>query len=192
MISMPAVFNSWPLNPQDGVEDAPVNERGRLKFNADASDFFNEEGSAGVDASQRIKGIVLHDILANVSVPDDLDAAVEAAVVAGTLPAEDAQQVKEMLNGCICSVEAEGWFPEDRSCVLNEMELIDTDGKIYRPDRVVRYGDKILIVDYKFGEHHRKYERQLKRYADLWTRMGYNVESAKLWYVFTGEIVAVV
>ena len=192
LMSMPARFCSWPLNPQEGVEDAPVNERGRLKFNADASDFFNEEGAAGLEASQRIKGIVLHDILAKVCVPGDLDQAVDTAVVSGTLPVDDAAQVKEMLGQRICSVESEGWFPQERSCVLNEIELIDTDGRIYRPDRVVRCGDKIRIVDYKFGEQHSRYERQLKRYADLWTRMGYDVESAKLWYVIAGEIVAVV
>ena len=192
MISMPAIFNSWPLNPQEELEDIPVGERGRLKFNADASDFFNEDGSAGLAASQRIKGIVLHDILAKVSVPEDLGAAVDAAVAGGTLSSEDALHVKELLGDRIASVASEGWYPMDRSCVMNEVELIDTDGRIYRPDRVVRYGDKVRIVDYKFGEHHRKYESQLKRYADLWKRMGYQVESAKLWYVSTGEIVEVI
>jgi hypothetical protein len=49
----------------------------------------------------------------------------------------------------------------------------------------------VIIVDYKFGEHHAKYERQLKSYADLWERMGYEVESASLWYVLTGDIVRV-
>lgn len=189
--SFPASFCSWPLNPQEGLEDAPVNERGRLKFSSDSTDFFSEDGAAGVDASQRIKGIVLHDILAKVCLPEDLDAAVDAAVLAGTLPHDDVQSVKDLLRSRICSVEAQRWFPSERSCILNEIELIDTDGSIYRPDRVVRNGNKVLIVDYKFGDHYPKYERQLKRYAELWKRMGYDVVSANLWYVFTGEIVDV-
>ena len=189
--SFPASFCSWPLNPEEGLEDAPINERGRLKFSSDSTDFFSEDGAAGVDASQRIKGIVLHDILAQVCLPEDLDAAVDAAVLAGTLPHDDVQSVKDLLRSRICSVEAQRWFPSDRSCVLNEIELIDTDGSIYRPDRVVRNGNKVLIVDYKFGDHYPKYERQLKRYTELWRRMGYDVVSASLWYVFTGEIVEV-
>ena len=193
LLPMPTIFNSWPLNPQDDMEDdAPVNERGRLKFNADASDFFSEDGAAGAAASQRIKGIVLHDILANVCVPEDLDDAVDYAVVAGTLASEDASEVRDLLKARISSVQSRGWFPSDRKSVLNEVELIDTDGKTYRPDRVIKNGDDVIIVDYKFGEHHRSYDRQLKRYADLWMRMGYNVQSASLWYVNTGEIVAVV
>ena len=55
LIPMPTRFCSWPLNPVVGVEDAPVNERGRLKFNADATDFFTGEGAAGISASQRVK-----------------------------------------------------------------------------------------------------------------------------------------
>ena len=72
---------------------------------------------------------------------------------------------------------------------MNEVSIIDTDGQVYRPDRVVKNGDKVIIVDYKFGEHYRKYEHQMNRYADLWRRMGYADISAFLWYVQTGEIV---
>jgi ATP-dependent exoDNAse (exonuclease V) beta subunit len=188
---MTAGFHSWPLNAPDDHDDAPVNERGRLKFSSDALDFFSEDGSAGVDASQRIKGIVLHDILSDVCVPEELDKAVDSAVISGSLSLENASQVKEILARGIESVMSEGWFPAQRSCVLNEMEITDVDGRVYRPDRVIRRGRKVIIVDYKFGEHHAKYERQLKSYADLWERMGYEVESASLWYVLTGDIVRV-
>ena len=192
MASFPACFCSWPLNPQEGLEDAPLNERGRLKFSADSTDFFSEDGAAGVDASQRIKGIVLHDILAKVCLPEDLDAAVDAAVSAGTLPQDDARIVKDLLRKRISSAKAQKWFVSNRSNVLNEIELVDTDGSVYRPDRVVKNGRKVSIVDYKFGENYPKYERQLKRYASLWERMGYEVESASLWFVYTGEIVEVI
>ena len=52
-------------------------------------------------------------------------------------------------------------------------------------------GGKVTIVDYKFGEHYRKYERQLKNYASIWRRMGYDDVSAFLWYVHTDEVVEV-
>ena len=185
-------FCSWPLNPEGGLEDAPVNEKGRLKFNADASDFFSEDGSAGVAASHRIKGIVLHDILAKVCVPEDVDAAVDAAVVLGTLSSEDAPMVKELFRSRISSVESRGWFPQDRRMVLNEVELVDTEGSTCRPDRVVRNGKKVIIVDYKFGGHYKTYEDKIRHYADLWRDMGYEVESAYLWYVPNGDIVPVV
>lgn len=190
-LSLPADFCSWPMNPVSTDEQADVNERGRLRFNTDSSDFFNDAGEAGVAASHRIKGIVLHDILARVSVPDDLHSAAQQAVVEGMISEEEAHAAVDLLAERILSVKSEGWFPDDPSCVFNEAELVDTDGNVYRPDRVVIRDKKVLIVDYKFGEHYRRYEKQVLKYSELWQRMGYQVGSACLWYVITGEIVRV-
>ena len=82
-----------------------------------------------------------------------------------------------------------GWFPQDRGSVMNEVELIDSDGSIFRPDRVIRTGESVIVVDYKFGEHDNRYLRQVRKYADIWKRMGYRNVSAFLWYVQTGDIV---
>lgn len=191
VLPMLSEFCSWPLNPIGCDDDAPLNERGRLKFSADSLDFFNDEGEVGVSASHRVKGIVLHDILADVTVASDLDSAVDGAVSAGVLSSEEAAQVRALLKERIASVASKGWFPEDGAGVLNETELMDTDGTLYRPDRVIRKDGRVIIVDYKFGEHYPKYERQLRRYADIWRRIGYDVESAEIWYVHTGEIVKV-
>ena len=174
-----ADFRSYPLG-------------GRLRFNTESSDFFNDEGMAGVSASRRIKGIVLHDILAQVYVKTDLDAAVERAVVTGAVPADESESVKKLLRDRMDSADAEGWFPEDPSCVMNEVEVLDAKGHAYRPDRVVREGRSVRIVDYKFGAHYPEYEKKLLKYAALWRSMGYAVESACLWYVAAGDIVRVV
>jgi hypothetical protein len=44
------------------------------------------------------------------------------------------------------------------------------------------------VIDFKFGDHNMKYERQVRKYADIWRRMGYDDVSAFLWYVHTGEV----
>ena len=182
-------YPSVPLNLQDGEGD--VRERGRLKFSADSLDFFSEEGGAGISASNRIRGVVLHDILAGVVVPEDLDAAVLNSVRAGDISQEESVEVRELLQKRIAQVRDRGWFPSDRQAVLNEVSLLDSDGQVFRPDRVVRNGDKVVIIDYKFGEHHRKYERQMRTYADIWRRMGASEVSACLWYLHTGELLQV-
>ena len=179
-------YPSYALNAEPSVE-GDVRERGRLKFSADALDFFAEDGTAGVEASNRIRGVVLHDILAHVRVPADIDIAVDDAMVAGELTMEQAQEAKELLRNRIARVQSLGWFPEDPEAVLLETDIIDTDGQVCRPDRVVITDDKVLVIDYKFGVHHRKYERQMKKYSDIWRRMGYTDVTAILWYVQTGE-----
>ena len=183
-------FPSIPLNPTISEEDAEVDirERGRLKFSADSLDFFKDD-QAGVSSSNRIRGIVLHDILAQVSLPSDIPAAVENAKHNGLLTAEEAQTALEHLTDAVSKVADRNWFPENPDALYNETSLIDTDGSVYRPDRVLVICGKVIIIDYKFGEHHRSYERQVKRYMDMWRRMGYDEVSGFLWYVDSGNVV---
>lgn len=186
---MPSVFCSWPLNPESDEENGDVRERGRLKFSADAIDFFSSDGETGISASNRIRGVVLHDILSRVVVPADLRKAVRQSVLSGDLSQSEGDEAYGLLNERISQVEARGWFPSDRDAVLNETALIDVDGCVYRPDRVLVTGGKVVVIDYKFGEHDNRYVRQVRRYADIWRRMGYDDVSAVLWYVQSGDIV---
>ena len=159
----------------------------RLRFSADAADFFSEDGATGVEASERIKGVVLHDVLAHVVVPEDLDRAVDNACASGELTVDQAVQAKGLLRARIAQGEALGWFPGDPSKVMVETDIIDVDGQVYRPDRVVIDGGKVRVIDYKFGQHHKKYERQMETYSEIFRRMGHADVTAVLWYVQTGE-----
>lgn len=185
-------YVSYPLNPDAGDGGCDVMERGRLKFSADAIDFFSDEGEAGISASNRIRGVVLHDILARIDVPEDLERAVSEAVSNGEISSAEAVEIKELLARRLAEVDSYGWFAPNADKVLKEVDLVDDDGTICRPDRVTVNGGSVNIIDYKFGEHRRQYERQLRRYADIWRRMGYADVKAVLWYVQTGEIQEVV
>ena len=184
-------YPSIPLNSSAGNLGLDVKERGRLKFSADSLDFFSEEGQAGISASNRIMGVVLHDILAQVRTPEDLDRAVGKAVASGDLTVDEAEEVRCLLDLRISQGRDRGWFPSSGCDILNEISLIDSDGKIYRPDRVLRRGTSVVIIDYKFGEHDRRYESQLTRYSDIWKGMGYTDVSSYLWYIHTGDIMEV-
>ena len=185
-------FEEGKITVEVAMEEGDVRERGRLKFSADSIDFFSEDGQAGISASNRIKGVVLHDILSAVYCPEDLETAVLDAVRSGDITEREASEALTLLRERLSQVSDRGWFPEDRESVLNETSIIDTDGKVYRPDRVIRNGGSVIIVDYKFGEHYPKYERQMLLYADMWRRMGVEEVSAFLWYVQTGDIMRVV
>lgn len=188
VVEIASGYPSWELNPNEENGEEDVREKGRLKFSSDSVDFFSEDGVYGMDASRRIRGIVMHDILSRVIVPSDLEAAVDKACVRGELPDSERDETLAMLGDAIARMAKRGWFPEDGSKVYAETSLLDTDGEIYRPDRVVDDGENVIVVDYKFGEHRRKYERQVKGYADIYRRMGRRNVSAFLWYVDTDTV----
>ncbi len=184
---------SIPLDLQNEDEDSlfdgrTVLRRGRMKDVSEAVDFFSDEGEAGMAASNRVKGVVLHDILSRIEKPEDLDSAVKQSLRSGDITQAEADEAMSLISERLASAKARGWFPDTYDRILNESSLIDSDGEICRPDRVVISEGRVIIIDYKFGEHYKVYERQLRRYADIWRRMGYTEVSAFLWYVHTDEV----
>ena len=175
-------YPSYPLNPQTEDEDSDVRERGRLKFSADSIDFFCDEARN----EARLNGTVLHGILSEVVTLSDLPDAVRHAFESGEI---DAGREEEYLNILTQRVAAHpDWFPADGAEVLNETGLIDTDGELRRPDRVLIKDGKVTVIDYKFGEKNRRYRRQVSRYADIYRRMGYSEITTAIWYVLTDEL----
>lgn len=177
------VYPSCPLNPEglDG-EGNPV-VRDRLKFSSDAMDFFGDNGQVGVEASHRIRGTVLHQILSMVVVPEDLEKATMNVRRQGLLTDEQAEEALALLKEEIARVEPLGWFPPDGKGVRNELSIFDAQGLVFRPDRLILNEKEAIVIDYKFGDPEAKYCRQVARYAGLLEQMGYPKVKGYLWYV---------
>ncbi len=173
-------FPSFPLNSaEEGSED-----RGRLRLSPDSAEFLTGEGEAVANA--RHNGVVLHDILSRVTVPSDLESSVEVAVRQGDLEPDKKEEVISLLSKRIESHPE--WFPLEGARILNETSLIDTDGREWRPDRIVIKDGSVTVIDYKFGEKESRYKAQVNRYAGIYRRLGYQNVSTAIWYVINDEI----
>ncbi len=161
----------------------PANSGKRLKVSPEAADYFGADGSTGMEASRRIRGNVLHGILARMDVAEDLPSAVAAAVQVGELPAREQEAAFAFLQERLRSVEDKNWFaPGNR--VWREAAILGPDGREYRPDRVVRKADgSVEVIDYKFGVQKESYVRQVQRYMHLYKKIGYEKVSGYLWYL---------
>ncbi len=166
-----------------GYPSYPANSGGRLRFSPEAADYFGEDGRFGPEASSRIRGNVLHGILARIRVPEELPAAVDAAVAAGELPISLREQTLSLLSGRLASVAGRGWFSPSAK-VIREGGILGQDGKELRPDRViVRPDGQADIVDYKFGKPKEAYLWQVRRYINLYRKLGYKPVRGFLWYL---------
>lgn len=170
-------YPSFPLNPESDDDDSK--ERGRLRLSSEATNFFTDEGVAIEEA--RHNGTVLHDILSRVRVPSDLETSVKLAVRQGDLYRDKEAEVVDLLTERIAAHPE--WFPIEGAEIFNEVALIDTDGKEWRPDRVVVKDEVVTVIDYKFGEKDPYYKTQVGRYAGIYRRMGYQKVSTAIWYV---------
>ena len=90
-----------------------------------------------------------------------------AAVGKGEIEAADVPSVEEFLREKINSVRPLGWFPSDPEHILNEVEILDADGTLHRPDRVV--------------------VAQVARYMRLLQALGYSHVTGFVWYVEQGR-----
>ena len=163
----------------------------RLRIDRDAADFFSSDGAVGPDASRRLRGIVLHDILSSVIVPEDLEQAVGKAVDSGELTAVQADEAYALLSRRILDAQSRGWFTESPDEVLNERTIVTPEGEELRPDRVSIHGGEVLIIDYKFGRPHPSYLDQVRSYMATWRALGHTSVRACLWFVPDDDVVEV-
>ena len=168
---------------ETGYASYPADSGERLRFSPEAADYFGPDGSVGAAASNRIRGSVLHGILSRIGVPEDLPGAVDAAVSQGELSARDREETLSLLGGRITSVADRGWFAPGMQ-VLREAAVLSPDGNELRPDRVVIFPDgSVAVVDYKFGAPKDSYLFQVRRYVNLYRKMGYRKVEGYLWYL---------
>ena len=175
------------LNLEDGYPSYPKGERVELR--AEASDFFKSDTEKTSDAG-RVNGTILHDILSHVVYPDELEAAVRAAVFSGELEAEKEQETLDFLRQRIDSAVQWGWFPaSDKDWVIrNEATILVPEGENYRTDRVLDNGKEVIIIDYKSGDKYPSYARQMEKYARAYLAMGRSQVTTHLWYLRSNEV----
>ena len=56
-------------------------------------------------------------------------------------------------------------------------------GEVVRPDRIVFAKGETWVVDYKTGDHHKKYEEQVRGYMSVLEQMGYKNVKGFLLYI---------
>lgn len=75
--------------------------------------------------------------------------------------------------------------------ILNEKTIIQKEGNLVKPDRMVITADQeIYLLDYKTGAHQAKYTAQLENYQNAIEKMGFKVTKKALVYI--GESLEIV
>lgn len=119
-------------------------------------------------------GLVMHDILKQITHKSDQQNAIADLVRSGRISEEESKTVEDELQHFWNMPETESWFSPDAR-VLNETTILIPTGEQYRPDRVVIRGNEATIVDYKFGDKESKtYLQQVQQYMNLIAEMGYS------------------
>lgn len=150
--------------------------KGRLILRSRSEDDFTDD----TELETIDLGILMHEWLANIITWDDAQPALEKMRVTGRITAYQETQLQHQMQILQALLQRENkayWF-DGTMQVINEQTIISTDGKSYRPDRIVILDKYAEIIDYKFGDEHAdKYQKQLRKYTLLLQQMGYSVNA---------------
>jgi len=185
-----AVYRDKPSTDiNEKVNNYPsVSSSDRLRIRHQSLDYLLENQQ--LTDSRLNYGIIMHDILKQITHKSDQQNAIADLVRSGRISEEESKTVEVELQHFWNMPETENWFSTDTR-VLNETTILIPTGEQYRPDRVVIRGNEATIVDYKFGDKESKtYLQQVQQYMNLIAEMGYST-SGFVCYVSLKKVVRV-
>ena len=132
------------------------------------------------------RGRMLHTLFSAIETADDIDPAIERLIFEGVIRDQEKEDtVREVVQKAFSSPEIQDWYSGEWT-LFNECAIIYKEKGILqtrRPDRVMMKDGQVVVVDFKFGKENPKYNKQVKGYMQLLTKMGYKNITGYLWYV---------
>jgi ATP-dependent exoDNAse (exonuclease V) beta subunit len=130
-------------------------------------------------------GNIVHEILAFIKDKSDVDLAVTKALENGLINFDQAEKVLQTLLEIVNHPELNICF-DGKNNILNEQTIVQKEGKILKPDRIVLTQNKeAYLLDYKTGAINSKYTQQIQEYQDAIEDLGYKVLKRALVYIGT-------
>jgi len=130
-------------------------------------------------------GNIVHEILAFVKDKSDVDLAITKAIENGLITLDQVNLVKKSVYEIVNHPELSVCFNGDY-IVLNEQTIVQKEGRILKPDRIVLTQNKeAYLLDYKTGVVNSKYVQQIQEYQDAIENLGYKVLKKALVYIGT-------
>ena len=128
-------------------------------------------------------GNILHEILSFIKTKDDIDLALTKAIENGLIVSSQKEEVLRTIHEIVNHQDLQMFFSNEHK-ILNEKTIIQKEGNIVKPDRMVlTKQNEIYLLDYKTGSHQTKYQLQLENYQNAIEKMGFQVTKKALVYI---------
>lgn len=128
-------------------------------------------------------GNILHEILSYIQTKDDIELAITKAIENGLIISLQKKAVEKTIREIVNNSDLEIFFSKEHE-IMNERTIIQKEGNVVKPDRmVINKNKEIYLLDYKTGLHQPKYKVQLDNYQNAIEKMGYKVVKKALVYI---------
>jgi ATP-dependent exoDNAse (exonuclease V) beta subunit len=155
--------------------------KNKLRLKLHDNSFFTGRENAPFEKVNH--GKILHEVFENISLEKDIPTAIDKMIFEGKISPEEKTELLSKIEDLFKNDQIKSWFSNDWT-VKTEAEIILTNGKTARPDRVISNNEKTIVIDYKFGEQEEeKHHKQVKGYMELLKQMDDKQVEGYLWYV---------
>jgi len=127
-------------------------------------------------------GNLIHFALSQIKTVKDVDLVLERLEIEGHFPKEAASDIKQKIMAVVNHPKLKDLFL-DNFHILNEQEILTTDGHSLRPDRIIIDGNQATIIDYKTGKPSPRHKEQIANYADILKAMDYKIKQSIIVYI---------
>jgi len=134
------------------------------------------------------RGSLAHEVLANVSDEQETDDYLSNLLTEGVIQEEELLPLKQAVMDVLQHPELSRLLHQSGHSII-ERNIIDVNGKIQRPDRILINDDSVVLLDYKFTlEQSDKHVEQILKYKHLLKQMGYANVQPYLFYAVRKEL----
>ena len=135
-------------------------------------------------------GNLVHTALSGINSVSDIESSLNKMMDLGLVNPSTKVELELKLQSLFKVPEIAAFFQKQYPSKA-EAELILPDGKTYRPDRVVFYPEKTVVLDFKTGVESAQHRTQIRNYAGILDKMGYSAIECYLIYTSAEKIVTV-
>jgi len=134
------------------------------------------------------KGSLAHEVLANASNEKEVDDYITKLLTDGVIQQEELAALKQSVMDVLQHPELSKLLHQSGHSII-EKNIIDVNGRIQRPDRILINDDSVVLLDYKFTlEQSDKHIEQILKYKQLLKQMGYTDVQPYLFYAVRKEL----
>ncbi len=163
-LSSPKVFKTIPLGS-------------RIKIHTDSNSM-----QPKLLEQYRVHGKIMHLLFERIKTAKDIEPAIDSLIFEGKLLSESKPELKNKIENLLAIAPYDEWF-SNKYKILNEASILQKSDTS-RPDRVLIADNKVIVIDYKFGEvKSDKYRKQVRHYMNLISEMGYKNIEGYIWYI---------
>ena len=165
------------------------NVKNKLRVKLHDNSFFTGKDSTPYEKVNY--GKIMHEIFENIELEEDIPLAIEKLIIEGKISVKEKNNIENRIKETLSNKQVKSWFSSVWE-IKNEAELILPNGSTLRPDRVLIGKDKVIVIDYKFGEQQEdKHIKQVKSYMDIIKKIEDKTTEGYLWYVDLNKIIEV-